>query len=86
MERAQVEPRTTQPARNTSDSSDPSVPVTVPALFGGGLVAGAVGYTAYRFRQHRSEQPPPDPGWGKRPGAGRDRRHPAAARRPALAD
>ena len=34
-------------------TSDPSsVPVTVLALLGGGLVAGAAGFTVYRFRHH----------------------------------
>ena len=41
------------PTADTSGSSDPSsVPVTVLALLGGGLVAGATGYTVYRFRHH----------------------------------
>ena len=41
------------PANNISDSSDPSsVPVTLLALLGGGLVAGAAGFTVYRFRHH----------------------------------
>jgi hypothetical protein len=39
-----------QPAGSTSDPS--SVPVTVLALLGGTLVAGAAGYTVYRFRHH----------------------------------
>jgi hypothetical protein len=42
-----------QPAGNTSSPSDPSsVPVTVLALLGGTMVAGAAGYTVYRFRHH----------------------------------
>jgi hypothetical protein len=50
MERAMRDP---QPAGNTSDPSNPSsVPVTVLALLGGTLVAGAAGYTVYRFRHH----------------------------------
>jgi hypothetical protein len=54
MERAQQDP---QPAAKSgtgsSGSSDPSsVPVTVLVLLGGGLVAGAAGYTVYRFRHH----------------------------------
>jgi cobalamin biosynthesis Mg chelatase CobN len=37
----------------TYRTSDPSsVPVTVLALIGGTLVAGAAGYTVYRFRHH----------------------------------
>ena len=39
-----------QPAGSTSNPS--SVPVTVLALLGGGLVAGAAGFTVYRFRHH----------------------------------
>ena len=39
-----------QPAGSTSDPS--SVPVTVLALLGGAVVAGAAGYTVYRFRHH----------------------------------
>ena len=43
----------TVPTRDTTDSSDPSsVPVTILALLGGGLVVGAAGYTVYRFRHH----------------------------------
>jgi hypothetical protein len=54
MERAQQDP---QPAAKSgtgsSGSSDPSsVPVTVLVLLGGGLVAGAAGFTVYRFRHH----------------------------------
>ena len=42
-----------QPAGSTSDPSDPSsVPVTVLALLAGTLLAGAAGYTVYRFRHH----------------------------------
>ena len=42
-----------QPAGSTSNPSDPSsVPVTVLALLGGTLVAGAAGFTVYRFRHH----------------------------------
>ena len=42
-----------QPAGGTSNPSDPtSVPVAVLALLGGGLVAGAAGYTVYRLRHH----------------------------------
>jgi hypothetical protein len=41
------------PAGSTSNPSDPSsVPVTVLALVGGALVAGATGYIVYRFRHH----------------------------------
>ena len=55
MERAQQDPQ--QAAKSgtgsSSGSSDPSsVPVTVLMLLGGGLVAGAAGYTVYRFRHH----------------------------------
>ena len=39
-----------QPAGSTSDPS--SVPVTLLALLGGTLVAGAAGFTVYRFRHH----------------------------------
>ena len=54
MERAQQDP---QPAAKSgtgsSGSSDPSsVPATVLVLLGGGLVAGAAGFTVYRFRHH----------------------------------
>jgi hypothetical protein len=53
MESAQQERPASPPASNTSDTSDPtSVPATVLALLGGGLVAGAAGYTVYRFRHH----------------------------------
>jgi len=54
MERAQGGQRPNSvPANNISDSSDPSsVPVTLLALLGGGLVAGAAGFTVYRFRHH----------------------------------
>jgi hypothetical protein len=54
MERAMRDQQpATQPAGNTSNPSNPSsVPVTVLALFGGALVAGAAGYTVYRFRHH----------------------------------
>jgi hypothetical protein len=42
-----------QPASSTSNPSNPSsVPMTVLALLGGTLVAGAAGYTVYRFRHH----------------------------------
>jgi hypothetical protein len=42
-----------QPAGNTSNPSDPSsVPLTVLALLGGTLVAGAAGFTVYRIRHH----------------------------------
>lgn len=41
------------PAGNTSHTSGPaSMPVTVLALLGGGLAAGAAGFTVYRFRHH----------------------------------
>ena len=51
MERAA---RDAQPAPQPADStSDPSsVPVTVLALLGGTLVAGAAGFTVYRIRHH----------------------------------
>ncbi len=54
MERAIHDPQSaTQPAGNTSNPSDPSsVPVTVLALLGGTLIAGAAGFTVYRFRHH----------------------------------
>jgi hypothetical protein len=54
MERAIQDPQSaTKPAGNTSNPSDPSsVPVTVLALLGGTLIAGAAGYTVYRFRHH----------------------------------
>ena len=54
MERAMRDPQPApQPAGNTSNPSDPSsVPVTVLALLGGTLVAGAAGFTVYRFRHH----------------------------------
>ena len=53
MEKAVREPQPgTQPAGGTSNPSDPSsVPVTVLALLGS-LVAGAAGFTVYRFRHH----------------------------------
>jgi hypothetical protein len=45
-----------QPAGSTSNPSNPSdpssVPVTMLALLGGTLVAGAAGFTVYRFRHH----------------------------------
>jgi hypothetical protein len=47
---ARVDVTSGQPAAATSDPS--SVPVTVLALLGGGLVAGAAGFTVYRFRHH----------------------------------
>ena len=51
MERAMRDPQPApQPAGSTSDPS--SVPVTLLALLGGTLVAGAAGYTVYRFRHH----------------------------------
>jgi len=53
MERAQSGQRPAPAPANISDSSDPSsVPVTLLALLGGGLVAGAAGFTVYRFRHH----------------------------------
>jgi hypothetical protein len=54
MERAMRDPQPApQPAGSTSNPSDPSsVPVTVLALLGGTLIAGAVGFTVYRFRHH----------------------------------
>ena len=39
-----------QPVGSTSNPS--SVPVTVLALLGGTLIAGAAGFTVYRFRHH----------------------------------
>jgi hypothetical protein len=51
MER-EMRDRMTDP-QPASDPSDPSsVPVTVLALLGGSLVAGAAGFTVYRFRHH----------------------------------
>ena len=53
MERAAREPHpqpAPQPPGSTSDPS--SVPVTVLALLGGALVAGAAGFIVYRFRHH----------------------------------
>jgi hypothetical protein len=47
---ARVDVASGQRAAATSDPS--SVPVSVLALLGGGLVAGAAGYTVYRFRHH----------------------------------
>jgi hypothetical protein len=54
MERAMRDPQPgTQPAGSTSDPSNPaSAPVTLLALLGGTLVAGAAGFTVYRFRHH----------------------------------
>jgi hypothetical protein len=54
MEKAIREPQpATQPAGSTSNPSDPSsVPVTLLALLGGTLVAGAAGFTVYRFRHN----------------------------------
>ena len=54
MDRAMRDPQPApQPAGNTSNPSDPSsVPATVLALLGGTLIAGAAGFTVYRFR-HR---------------------------------
>ena len=54
MDRAMRDPQPApQPASNTSNPSDPSsVPVTVLALLGGTLIAGAAGFTVYRFRHH----------------------------------
>jgi hypothetical protein len=54
MEREIQAPQSaSQPAGSTSNPSDPSsVPVTVLALLGGTLFAGAAGYTVYRFRHH----------------------------------
>lgn len=53
MERAMRDPQPApQPAGSTSNPSDPSVPVPVLALLGGTLVAGAAGFTVYRFRHH----------------------------------
>ena len=55
MERAMRDPQPApQPAGSTANPSDPSsVPVTVLALLGGTLLAGATGLTVYRFRHHR---------------------------------
>lgn len=52
MERAMQDqqPAPRVPADTSSDSS--STPVIVLALIGGGLVAGAAGYSVYRFRHH----------------------------------
>jgi hypothetical protein len=51
MERAMRDQQPAQPSPGgTSNSS--SVPVSVLALLGGGLVAGAAGFTVYRFRHH----------------------------------
>ena len=52
MERAMHDPQPApQPAGSTSNPSDPSsVPVTLLALLGGTVVAGAAGFTVYRFR------------------------------------
>ncbi len=54
MERAMREQQPApEPTGSTSNPSDPtSVPVTVLALLGGGLVAGAAGFTVHRFRHH----------------------------------
>lgn len=54
MERAMRDPQPApQPAGSTSNPSDSSsVPVSVLALLGGALVAGAAGFTVYRFRHH----------------------------------
>ena len=54
MERAQSGPRpASDSGTGSSGSSDPSsVPVTVLVLLGGGLAAGAAGFTVYRFRHH----------------------------------
>ena len=54
MERALRDQQSaTQPADSTSNPSDPSsVPVSVLALLGAGLVAGAAGFAVYRFRHH----------------------------------
>ena len=42
-----------QPVGGTSNPSDPSsVPVTLLALLGGALIAGAAYFTVYRFRHH----------------------------------
>jgi hypothetical protein len=49
-EAARVDVASGQVAAATSDPS--SVPVTVLTLFGGALVAGAAGFTVYRFRHH----------------------------------
>ena len=54
MEQAFRDPQPgTQPAGSTSNPLDPSsLPVTVLALLGGTMVAGAAGFTVYRFRHH----------------------------------
>jgi hypothetical protein len=54
MERAMRDPQPAPaPLGSTANPSDPSsVPVTVLALLGGTLLAGAAGYTVYRFRHH----------------------------------
>ena len=40
------------PGGTPVDSDPSSIPVTVLVLLGGGLAAGAAGYTVYRFRHH----------------------------------
>ena len=54
MERAARDQQpASRPAGSSSNPSDPSsVPGTMLALLGGTLVAGAAGYTVYRFRHH----------------------------------
>jgi hypothetical protein len=53
MDRAMRDPQPApKPAGNTNPSDPSSVPVTVLALLGGTLIAGAAGYTIYRFRHH----------------------------------
>jgi hypothetical protein len=54
MEQATIDgqPAAQTPSSPTPDSDPSSVPVTVLALIGGTLVAGAAGYTVYRFRHH----------------------------------
>ena len=78
-ERALRDPQRATPGGRSNPSTptptDPSsVPVTLLALLGGGLVAaGAAGYTVYRYRHHGPVgQQLPDRGpRGERPGAGR---------------
>jgi hypothetical protein len=53
MEQAMRDPQSApQPAGSTEPSDPSSVPMTVLVLLGGTLVAGAAGFTVYRFRHH----------------------------------